>query len=146
MRTLLKKRFLIPLFLIVLIAIIIFIFKIPRYYTSAHIGSDPEWGVTFSKKYSEELGLDWKKTYIAILEELGVDHIRIPVYWDDIETTRSTIDLSNYLFMVNEARSRNRGVVLVIGERLPRWPECHVPEWATTLSQIEKTSKNQCTV
>jgi hypothetical protein len=29
-------------------------------------------------------------------------------------------------------------VIFAIGRRLPRWPECHVPEWAKTLSWEEQ--------
>ncbi len=37
-------------------------------------------GVTFSELYAKELGLNWKETYIAVLDDLNVERIRIPVY------------------------------------------------------------------
>jgi hypothetical protein len=36
-------------------------------------------GVTFSTKFSDELELDWKEVYTAMLDELKVKNIRIPV-------------------------------------------------------------------
>src|SRR3989338_5721806 len=43
------------------------------------------WGVTFSKPYAQGLGLDWKETYLAILDELNVKNLRIPAYWNELE-------------------------------------------------------------
>ena len=37
-----------------------------------------------------------------------------------------------------EALARKAAVILSIGRRLPRWPECHVPEWAQGLSWEEQ--------
>ena len=49
-------------------------------------GPDPEegavLGITFSSRYATDLGLDWRETYTALLDEIGVRKVRIPVYWD----------------------------------------------------------------
>jgi len=37
------------------------------------------------QKHSEELGLDWKKTYLAILDDLKVKNLKLVAYWDLIE-------------------------------------------------------------
>ncbi len=42
-------------------------------------------GTTFSNYYAEELGLDWKETYLAILDDLGVKRLRVVAYWREIE-------------------------------------------------------------
>jgi hypothetical protein len=39
--------------------------------------------------------------------------------------------------MLSEAEKRNVQVVLSVGRRLPRWPECHDPSWIKDLSQEE---------
>ena len=36
-----------------------------------------QYGMTFNTMYANELGLDWKETYDAILDELGVRHLRL---------------------------------------------------------------------
>lgn len=138
MRTLLKKRYLLVIIVFLLVGITVYALKAPKYYVSADGFLEPEWGVTFSKKYSQDLGLDWQETYIAILDDLGVNRVRIPVYWDDIEKNRGSINLDDYMHMLDEAKNRDVSVVLSIGQRLPRWPECHTPDWYDGLQAEEK--------
>ncbi len=87
-------------------------------------------GVTFSKKYCGEIGLDWKEAYLAVLDDLKVKEIRLPVYWDEIEPQKNTFDFSDYDYMIQEGAKRNVKFIMNVGWRLPRWPECHSPEWA----------------
>ena len=138
MRTLLANKYVIALVCILVVGSAVFAIKIPRYYVDAGDAPDPEWGITFSKKYATELGLDWREAYIAMLDELNVTHIRIPVYWDDIEPDRNAINLNDYKFMLDEAEKREVHVILAVGERLPRWPECHAPAWVETVSAEER--------
>ncbi len=94
-----------------------------------------EYGVTFSYPYAESLGLDWQKTYLAILDELKPGRIRLSAYWDKVEGERNKFDFSQLDFQINEAQKRNVKVVLGVGRRLPRWPECHDPVWIKDLSK-----------
>lgn len=98
---------------------------------------DVLFGATFSKTYAEGLGLDWKAAYIASLDDLGVKRYRIPVYWTDLERIRGRFDYSVVDWQVQEAAKRGATVVLAIGRKVPRWPECHVPEWTKRLSEDE---------
>jgi len=91
---------------------------------------EPRWGVTFSKPYAQALGIDWRQAYTAMLDDLGVRLIRIPAYWTEIEPERDTFAFDDLDWMVAEAAQRDADVLLVVGERVPRWPECHIPEWA----------------
>ena len=43
------------------------------------------WGVNFSQKHAELLGLDWKSTYSALIDDLGAKNIKLATYWDLIE-------------------------------------------------------------
>lgn len=86
-------------------------------------------GVTFSKKFTGDLGLEWKSVYLAILDELNVKFVRLPIYWDDIERTENEFVFDDYDFMFEEGRKRNVQFIASVGWRLPRWPECHAPEW-----------------
>ncbi len=92
-----------------------------------------QFGATFSAKYSRELGLDWPQVYLAMLDDLEVRRLRIPVYWDEIESTQGTYDLSGVQWMLDEAAQRDAQVMLVVGQRVPRWPECHPPQWTAPL-------------
>ena len=96
-------------------------------------------GATFSTSYARSLGLDWRAAYLATLDGLEVRNLRIPVYWPDVEPKRDTFDFSELDWMLAEAAKRNARVTLAIGRKLPRWPECHVPEWASTL--LETTQR-----
>ncbi len=100
-----------------------------------------KWGVTFSKDYTEFLGLDWKKTYIAILDELSITHLRIAIPWTHIEPEEGEYVFDDYHFMIEEAQARGVAVLPVIGHRVPRWPECHTPEWVKKLSDKERAEK-----
>jgi len=111
------------------------------YFSLAAKTYDPEretkFGVTFSKIFAEYWGLDWRETYIAILDELKVKYIRIPTYWADIEPEQDQYDYDDIDWQVNEANKRGVKVILVVGRRQPRWPECHDPEWLSSLSSAE---------
>jgi len=86
-------------------------------------------GVTFSIPYAEGLGLDWKQAYLATLDDLGVRKLRIPIYWNRAEKDPDSYDFSETDWMLDEAAKRGAEVILVVGQREPRWPECHIPEW-----------------
>ncbi|MFA6594169.1 MAG: hypothetical protein WCT16_02820 [Candidatus Buchananbacteria bacterium] len=97
-----------------------------------------EWGVTFSSVYAQtELGLDWQKTYSAILDDLKVDNIRLSAYWNQLEAVKGRYDFKDLDWQVSEASKRQAQIVLAVGRRLPRWPECHDPEWLKDLTAIE---------
>lgn len=87
------------------------------------------WGVTFSKPYAQSLGLDWKETYLAILDDLGARHLRIPAYWNELEGPKDVFYFENLDWQIDEAEKRGVSIILSVGRRLPRWPECHVPPW-----------------
>lgn len=87
------------------------------------------YGVNFSDKYATQLGMDWKTSYINILNDLGVKNIRLVAYWDDIETERDIYDYSNILWQLEEAKKRDVNVIMTIGRKVPRYPECFEPDW-----------------
>jgi hypothetical protein len=101
-------------------------------------GQSPQettFGVTFAKEQAERLGLDWQKTYQDILDELSVKNIRLSAYWTDIESTHGTYNFEVLDWQINEAKKRDAKVLLAIGRKLPRWPECHIPQWASELNR-----------
>ncbi len=123
-------------FVVLLVVVIFFLF----------VGEAPQqneisWGVTFSKKYAKDLGLDWKETYLAILDDLEVKNIRIPFYWDLIEPEKEDYDFESMDWMINEAAKRKVDLIPVIGIKVPRWPECHVPLWAEDYDKEDQQEK-----
>jgi hypothetical protein len=101
---------------------------------------DAKLGVTFSKRYAEDIGLNWKEAYIAMLDDLNMKKIRIPVYWDLVEAEEGSYDFSDLDWEMNEARKRNADIVLAVGQKVPRWPECAIPSWASTSDRKRKES------
>ncbi len=96
-------------------------------------------GVSFSAPQATAIGLDWKKTYIAILDDLQVRHLRLSAYWDSLQpSSQDAYNFSDLDYQINEAQKRDAHVVLSIGRKLPRWPECHIPVWAQGLSEKEQ--------
>ncbi len=123
--------------LIIILAVGIFYYlKIAKHYPrEINLAGAKEdyWGVTFSRKFCDEIGIDWKETYLAILDDLKVKNIRIPIYWDEVEIKDDEFDFTDYDFMFDEGAKRGVKFTANIGWRLPRWPECHSPKWIADL-------------
>ena len=104
--------------------------------------ADTKWGVTFSPYYAEkELGLNWRETYSAILDDLQVDHIRLSAYWDETQPEPDKYKFSDLDWQIDEAGKRDIDIILAVGRRLPRWPECHSPRWLNGLTPDEIYSR-----
>lgn len=99
------------------------------------------YGVTFSQIAAEHLGLDWKAVYKDILDDLKVKNIRLPSYWNLIEETEGEYYFTDTDFLLNEASKKGAKVIMVVGIKQPRWPECHLPEWAEKLSREDRQKK-----
>ncbi|MFA6504291.1 MAG: beta-galactosidase [Patescibacteria group bacterium] len=95
-------------------------------------------GVTFSKPYAEEFKLNPDEVLTAILDDLGVRRFRIPAYWSLIEAKQGSWDWTWLDDELDAISARNGKVVLAIGEKLPRWPECWIPDWAIKLPESER--------
>src|SRR3989344_2258871 len=93
------------------------------------------YGVSFSRFHSDELKLDWKKTYLAILDDLKVRHLRLTAHWPLTEPKKGVYNFSELDFQIREAEKRNASIILAIGHRLPGWAECHTPDWGVPLSE-----------
>ncbi len=97
------------------------------------IKKNPEkisYGMSFNKIYVDELGLPWKTVYLSILDDLGVKRLRLSAHWPMIEPSRNEYHYDEMDFQMKEAEKRNVSVIFAVGRRLPRWPECHIPDWA----------------
>lgn len=94
------------------------------------------WGVIFSQKHSQLMGLDWKANYLAILEDLKVKNLKIITHWDLIEPEEGKYNFEDLDWQIKEAEKRNTKIILVIGLKTGRWPECHLPKWAKCEKEI----------
>lgn len=91
---------------------------------------NPNYGVSFSPSYAEELGVDWRANYLALLNDLHFKRFRLMSYWDRTEKQPGQYDFSEIDWQLDEAAKHGATVSLAIGLRQPRWPECHQPGWA----------------
>lgn len=93
----------------------------------------PTFGATFSSDYASHLGLDPHQVYLAILDELQAKVIRLPVNWNEIEVVAGERQFAELDWYMNEAMKREVKVILAVGNKVPRWPECQTPVWAIGL-------------
>jgi len=102
------------------------------------IPSSVAYGTSFSRLHSDELGLDWKETFDAIVDDLGVRRFRLSAHWPRTEPVNNQFNFEELDYQIKRAEEVGARVVLGVGRRLPRWPECHVPSWAEGLSWEEQ--------
>lgn len=96
------------------------------------------YGMSFNTPYARELGLDWKEVYDAILDDLKVRHLRLAAHWPMVEPEEGVYDFSELDYQLKRANEVGADVIFAVGRRLPRWPECHVPEWGLHLPWDEQ--------
>jgi len=130
------KRYLKKIILGFLIFVLIFI-------SYLFIGSPPQaekitWGMNFSQKHAQNLGLDWQKTYFALLDDLEVKNIKLITHWDLIEPEKDKYNFEDLDWQVRKTEEKGVKILLVIGMKTGRWPECHIPEWAKNLTKEEQ--------
>jgi hypothetical protein len=99
------------------------------------------YGTTFSDKYAKELNLDPKTVLNATFQDLGFKKIRLVAYWDDIEKEKNIYDFSSLDWQIEMAEKYDAEVILAVGHRVPRWPECHLPEWFRELQFEEQKAE-----
>lgn len=96
------------------------------------------YGMSFNTPYARELGLDWRETYDAIIDDLGVRHLRLAAHWPMVEPEPHIYNFTELDYQIERAEEVGATVILGVGRRLPRWPECHVPDWASALETNER--------
>jgi cellulase (glycosyl hydrolase family 5) len=126
---------------ILLIIIVLIVVYIVLAYMSYNPDNKTIFGVTFSKKFAQEMKLDWQQAYLATLDELKVKYIRIPTYWEDIEPQQDSYYFNDIDWQLNEAQKRDVKVIVVVGRRQPRWPECHEPDWVNELTYVDARAR-----
>lgn len=115
-------RFLLGLSIVILVVAVAAWLSNRRTYTVAY-------GVSFNADHARWLELDPRRTYEDILKELKPKYVRIPVQWNTVEDKKDTFDFSDIDWQMQKAREYGTKVLLVVGQKTPRWPECHTPAW-----------------
>lgn len=121
--------------LLVIIGILVFV-QLLNWFVFLPV-KNPQYGVSFSQKRSQELGLDWRANFLALVDDLKFNRLRLMSYWDLGEPVRGQFSFADLDWQMDEAAKRGIKVSLGMGLRQPRWPECHEPAWAQQLSGHE---------
>jgi uncharacterized membrane protein len=106
---------------------------IQRHYESLPLPgpSEVRWGVTFSELMTDDLKINADETLRAIIKDLKPGGLRLVAYWNRIEPHKGQYNFKSLDAQMLIAAKANIPVILAIGQRVPRWPECHIPEWAS---------------
>lgn len=100
-------------------------------------------GVNFSQSHAQNLKLDWQSTYLSILGDLGVKNIKLLTDWDKVETAPNTYFFDDIDWQVNQAQNHGATIIYVVGLKTGRWPECHAPAWADSMSLDKQQQQNE---
>ena len=133
------KKFLQKKFIILYVCLL-FIF-LYVFFARAKYVVNPQYGISFNTIYAQELGLNWKTVYNAIFKELNIKKIRLAAHWNMIEPQKDQFNFVELDYQVQKAAEHNAEITLAVGKRLPRWPECHIPEWALNLSPEDQEQR-----
>lgn len=96
------------------------------------------WGVNFSESQAIYLGLDPEETYSAIINDLGAKYIKLHINWNATEPTNDEFDFSSLDRQIAEAEANDVKLILVIGMKTGRWPECHTPTWVKNVPEDKR--------
>lgn len=108
-------------------------YGIAQWYIYTHKNTPLQLGATFIPDYAASFGLDPKETLDAMINDLGIKHIRFVSYWENGESQRGKYDFSFLDWQFKMAEEAGVRVSLAIGLRQPRWPECHSPSWVNKI-------------
>jgi hypothetical protein len=107
-------------------------YGIAQWYIHTERSQPLEQGVTFVPDYAWGLGVSPEQTMDA-LNSIGVRNYRLVSYWSDYERAPGHYDFSQLDWQFKKAEQVHAKVILTLGLRQPRWPECHMPDWARQL-------------
>lgn len=99
------------------------------------------WSVDFSQSQAEYLGLNWKETYLAIIDDLGAKNIKLHTNWNWVEGKKDNYYFNDIDWQIKQAEQNNIKIIYVIGMKTGRWPECHIPAWAQNLSEKDQQAE-----
>jgi hypothetical protein len=123
------------------ILLFIFIVFVFFFVGRAPVSDNIVWGVNFSQKQSQDLDLSWKDNYSALIDDLGVKNIKLAVYWDLIEKEEGKYFFEDLDWQIKKAEDSNVALMMAIGMKAPRWPECHIPDWAKNKDKENQQQK-----
>lgn len=104
-------------------------YGIARWYIYVESKTPLQLGVSFSPTYAQSLGLNPKQTMKALIS-IGVKQFRLDSYWSEMEPSPGQYNFKTLDWQFKYAQAAHAKIILVVGLRQPRWPECFMPSWA----------------
>ena len=98
-------------------------------------------GTTFSVEQSYYLGLEPRDVLESLFRDLGIRDIRLSVYWNRTERERGVMNFEEVDWQLALAEKYGARVILAVGRKVPRWPECHDPGWFRALPESERKAE-----
>ncbi|MEK7625538.1 MAG: endo-1,4-beta-xylanase [Patescibacteria group bacterium] len=98
---------------------------------------DMKLGVSFDPEYAGSLSMDPAEVFRLLADDWQFRYFRLSLPWDKVESVRGTFDFTEMDYFLSEAQKRGARVMLAIGNKTPRWPECHHPGWVASLPPAE---------
>jgi Beta-galactosidase len=121
----------IVIFLVLIFLSVLFMYAVAQWYIHSEASTPLQMGVSFIPDYAESLGLNPEQTMDALIG-IGVKQFRLVSYWSDMEPTPGHYDFSQLDWEFKKAENAHASIILTLGLRQPRWPECHAPAWVNT--------------
>jgi hypothetical protein len=87
-------------------------------------------GTTFSPLQCYYMNLDFRKVFQQVTT-LGLNRIRLGAYWNVIQKNQNEFDFSELDWLLDQCDRAQIEVALVVGMKVPRWPEYHFPQWVS---------------
>lgn len=88
-----------------------------------------QFGASFSCRQVRYLGDDCVTAFAALLDQMGVRHVRLSLYWDEAEPRPGQFDFGETDQLVQMAAQRGADVLLTLGIKAQRYPEVYLPAW-----------------
>ena len=88
-------------------------------------------GINFSHRHAAWLNQDPDALFARLLDELGVRHVRLSVYWDEIAPSADQLDFGALRHWLDPLQQRGARALVTLGLKAQRWPEFYPPDWLT---------------
>jgi hypothetical protein len=136
LRSLLPKNKWLRACIVALLLLVTMAFGISRWYAWDTRNQPLVYGVSFIPSYATSLGVDPQQTMEALLG-IGVKQFRLVSYWNETEPAAGKYDFTQLDWQFKKAEAAHAKIILTVGLRQPRWPECHVPSWVDTTKPLD---------
>ncbi len=122
-----------------LAAVFIYLIFVGISYRLSHRNDPVKLGVSYSTKYAAELDINYREGFSALIDDMGVENFRLMSYWDLHEPENNQYKWDRLDWYFEEAEAKGVSISLATGQRQPRWPECHIPDWTRQLDDEQYT-------